>query len=831
MNKKTTKVCLVFFLLFICYENSLFAGVTGSLAGFVTDASSKRPLRGAQITVVSTGKTSISDKHGHYVITGLPPGTYEIKVDFIGYAATSYEEVLVKSDITTLLNFALTPFILRTEPIIITGLRSPIRQETTSTTHYINNRDLTSHYPVDNYIDSFKFLPGIFANHFRGARAGDVMYLIDGVPMIRPLTRGIGLDIPSSAIEDIVVSTGGFSAEYGNANAGIVNIIRKRARNNFEFSARSYTDNFGVSNLDHDNNRRFQIGLGGPLTMSFGGPVLEMNYYISVDANFSDTPYREKLRSVFDEAMFKNLNASAVYDLKLSKNINLSLRTALSRWRWREFDESGAEPVETTPLRENKNVSSSIGVTHTLSPSMFYSITFGYNRFRDFVFGQNLAGLDPLIFANDPQPVRGLDLAVTPWFQRTAEEVFFVHAKTFKQIQNTIQVKAGISAEYYDVSMDAQRFVAQPNRIDKKQEDFRYTYTKFTNNFRHYPYAFAGYAEARIKLPFFTGQFGMRADYLEPNAKRNEITALERTIPGNKEPILDKLTFSPRIALSLPLSERDLIYFNYGKYAQLPALYQLYAGEDITSSTQPYWTLVGNTELKLTKSINYELAYGRELTRTSFKITGFYREFSNLIDSNTTSRLLVNKNIASIYDNGAFGRARGFEIQFTHKIKPNIFGRVIYTYMKSTGTSNYPEENFAQLIRSGFINDSQNESALNWDQRHSLMLLLSAKISNVHVTASSRFYSARDWLARSLTKNQQDGVDQAKLPLRSLMDIKAFYEARTGPFRIAPYIEIRNLFNVQYRESRDDVFLFNSQPVIPFQEQFGRRLRVGVQIN
>ena len=274
--KKFRQTFFVIVLLF--FSGQVYAGTTGSLAGTIKDKKSGQTLKGALISVVDAGVYTVSDKYGNYIINGLQPGTYKVQVKFIGYADFSYQKVQLKTDATTRLDFELAPKVIQAEPIIITGIRNPIQEETTSTVHYVDNDDLNSNLPTDNYLDSFKYMPGIFANHFRGSRTGEILYLLDGVPIVSSLTRELAFDIPNSAIEEIVVYTGGFSTEYGNANAGIVNIVRKRARNQFEFTAKSFTDYFGLSNVPHDNNKRIQVGSGGPVTMSFGGPVFESNY-------------------------------------------------------------------------------------------------------------------------------------------------------------------------------------------------------------------------------------------------------------------------------------------------------------------------------------------------------------------------------------------------------------------------------------------------------------------------------------------------------------------------------------------------------------------------
>lgn len=116
--------------------------------------------------------------------------------------------------------------------------------------------------------------------------------------------------------------------------------------------------------------------------------------------------------------------------------------------------------------------------------------------------------------------------------------------------------------------------------------------------------------------------------------------------------------------------------------------------------------------------------------------------------------------------------------------------------------------------------------SLNWDQRHSFGLMAFANIGDFQLNAASRFYSPREWHTQTSTEKIAE-----KLPLRTLLDFKLFYRAGSKRMAFKPYIEVKNFFNVRYNEYRDTISLFGSQPTIPFQEQFGRRIRIGLQIN
>lgn len=809
------------------------AGVTGSFAGFIRDANSHQPLKGAEVTLVGMNITATANKHGYFEINGLLPGIYEAAVTFPGYAKINLKKITIKPDFTTPANFDLILQAFHKEPIVIVSTRQPTNTGLTSSLHFVNGDDLQSRHFSDSFIDSFRYLPGIYGNHFRGGGSRDVLYLLDGMPMVSAMNRAPALNIPIAAIEEMVVYTGGFTAEYGNANAGIVNIIRKRGGPQFGLTARAFTDNIGLGGTRHDNLRSLQVGIGGPVSMSFGGPIVDMNYYISADLSATDTPYREQLNDTFDEAIQKNQNLSASYEIRFSRNLNVSLQTALSRWQWRSFEETSADPVSTLPLRENNRINTSLSLTHTVSPSMFYRLTVGHTRFDDSIEGSNIDTLQTVSFSNEIAPTIAFNLERAPWNQQIDERLSYVHAHLYKRFNNRVQLKAGFSGEYHDVAMNAQKIVAQPN-YNRQESVNRFAFSKFSNDFQRFSYLASGYFESRITLSFLTAQLGVRADFFEPNVsnggENGSDSEQSQPAPGSR----GQLRISPRLGFSIPFSQSAFIYFNYGKFTQIPSLYHYYTGSGGAVSQQPLWPLLGNLDLEPSETTNYEVALRKNYGQNNhLQITGFYREYDELLDTNAfgPSRDLTK---ISVFVNKAYRRARGIELELIHDFSAKFSGQFMYAFTRSTGTSNGPEEGYNKLVRRGFNFDGEVETRLDWNQSHSLTTTGQARLGRVGISVASRIYSPREWSIETTTQKLA-----LSYPLRNFFDLHVTYRTRSGKYRLSPFLEVRNLFDVRirsqfdthYRESNDDLLLFNSQPNLGFQEEFGRRIRLGMQLD
>jgi len=140
-------------------------------------------------------------------------------------------------------------------------------------THRFTQENLRA-FPFRGIQNYLSILPGVvFQNgnlHFRGGRAGEVGYYVDGFSVTNPFFNSNGVELIPEAIEQLDVVTGAYGAEFGRANAGLVLARMKTGTDSLEFSLNVLTDNvvrtgqeflkttsFGYSNL---------VGtLGGPL--------------------------------------------------------------------------------------------------------------------------------------------------------------------------------------------------------------------------------------------------------------------------------------------------------------------------------------------------------------------------------------------------------------------------------------------------------------------------------------------------------------------------------------------------------------------------------------
>ncbi|MCO4293243.1 TonB-dependent receptor [Solitalea sp. MAHUQ-68] len=94
------------FLLFLVFSIKAFAQ-NGTIKGIVNDVYTNEPLAGVTITIQRINQTAVTDSAGHYSISNLPPGLYNLSVYFLGYKPKSVSEVQVTNSRAALVNIVL----------------------------------------------------------------------------------------------------------------------------------------------------------------------------------------------------------------------------------------------------------------------------------------------------------------------------------------------------------------------------------------------------------------------------------------------------------------------------------------------------------------------------------------------------------------------------------------------------------------------------------------------------------------------------------------------------------------------------------------------------
>ena len=244
------------------------AAITGKISGVVTAEATGAPLANVTVTLVGTSSATTTNDAGYYVLINIPPGGYDVKAEIAGYGAETVAGAKVFAGLTTTLNFALKAAdVVTLEEITVTAIKPLIKRDVTQTTRIIESEDIEA-MPRDSVNGILQTQAGVAVNnasgalHIRGGRSMEVKYLLDGLPVNDPIGSGLGIGINTNALEQMEIITGGFNAEHGNAQSGVINLITKAGSQKFSGRIRYRVGQWATHHgdpvygpwLDPDNN-------------------------------------------------------------------------------------------------------------------------------------------------------------------------------------------------------------------------------------------------------------------------------------------------------------------------------------------------------------------------------------------------------------------------------------------------------------------------------------------------------------------------------------------------------------------------------------------------
>lgn len=236
----------------------------GKVTGVVLDQSTGEPLAGVQVLIEGTGLGTLTQENGRYFIINVPPGTYSITAQRLGYATVRKENVLLSIDVTRVVNFELPSEAVAVEEIRVEAQQVPlIEVNATGSGDVLTAAELEAlpiadipqalalqhgflevpqNTDVISYLDTRR---GITPVRIRGGRAGETLTLVDGIPINNFLLGGPAMYTSESVVEQIDYIRGGFEAKYGNALSGIINIKTREPTSQLRGSFRYQTSALG----------------------------------------------------------------------------------------------------------------------------------------------------------------------------------------------------------------------------------------------------------------------------------------------------------------------------------------------------------------------------------------------------------------------------------------------------------------------------------------------------------------------------------------------------------------------------------------------------------
>ena len=219
----------------------------GKIAGTVSDAVTGYPLPNANVAVAETEAAASTDSEGRFFLLNVAPGLYTLRVTYVGYRPVTMEGVRVSADLTTDLEFVLGSEAIEVEEVVIQAERPIIDKNATNAVRIVAAEDLEI-LPGRGLGSVINLQPGVVldegALHIRGSRSDEVGYFLDGASVRNPVTGVSAIGVIDEALQEIQLQAGGFNAEYGGANAGIILRELRTGAPDWEVGLLTETDNF-----------------------------------------------------------------------------------------------------------------------------------------------------------------------------------------------------------------------------------------------------------------------------------------------------------------------------------------------------------------------------------------------------------------------------------------------------------------------------------------------------------------------------------------------------------------------------------------------------------
>ncbi|MCH8330469.1 MAG: carboxypeptidase-like regulatory domain-containing protein [Bacteroidetes bacterium] len=268
-------------LLSVCTAYAQF----GTLQGRITDESTGEGIPFANIILVKNGDQragASTDFDGNYTIKPINPGTYDVKISYVGYNPAIIQGVLVESDKIAKLNPKLSPKSEVLEEVVVTTYKIPlIKADETSSSHTLTKDDIEA-MPTRNVNSMIAFSAGVYQSddganvNIMGSRDNSNTVYIDGIK-VRGSTR-----IPQSSIEQMTTITGGKPANYGDVTGGVINITTKGPSSKISYGVEFETSQF----LDAFGYNMISPYVTGPIIKKNKGTVDQktvLGFYVATD--------------------------------------------------------------------------------------------------------------------------------------------------------------------------------------------------------------------------------------------------------------------------------------------------------------------------------------------------------------------------------------------------------------------------------------------------------------------------------------------------------------------------------------------------------------------
>jgi len=825
-------------LALLVLSSTALAGTTGKIAGRVIDKANKQALASVNVIIVGTSLGAPTDLDGYYNIINIPPGSYNLEFRLIGYGAYTVTGIPVTADRTTKIDAELEEAATTAGEVVVVAERPVVDVNLTSTVSTVTDKEIRA-LPVQELKDIVNLQAGVVDGHFRGGRAGEVQYQVNGVSVNNSFDNTSTVKIDRSLIQEVQVITGTFDAEYGQAMSGVVNTVLKSGSDKIAVSAEALSGGFfyasgGQRNLNYQFrpellNQNYQLSVNGPIGIPqtyflFSGRRSVFNdYYVGerrynpFDTNGISNHVKYILQPNGDRkavAMAYSHEWSGLTKItnRSIPEIEISYQALFNVIDGSKIDDAFTYRFNPDGKKTQRTTSLVHGVdwTHTISPTIFYNLSIRQNYFdyhdwvfddfydprydyagssigiSDYEYGAILAGVD---FGRFRQKTNALVLkgALTNQVSRD-------HLLKFGGEFQTSAIYFGTPGTLTYKGDKLVRFVDDPPDYPGVQY--------------YHPISLAAYGQDQIEWNDLTIRAGLRFELFDarsylPSDPANPANAIAGAPPSVPRRTSKKVSYAPRLGVSYPITTTSSLFFSYGHFYQLPPLRDIFnnANYDKLARLQAgagvYGTVYGNPDIKPERTVQYEFGYKHALTTfLGLSVNLFYKDIRDLLGAE-----LIDTYSAASYPrltNVDFGSVTGFTISLDQRQVGILSSTIDYTWQTAQGNSSDPNET---AVRKSAGDDARpRQVPLDWDQPNTINMTVSlSKPETYSVSTILRFGSGQPYtpaigsgFGASLERNS------GRKPSGFLVDLRGEKYFTVGGASMSFFVRVFNLFDARY---------------------------------
>jgi len=292
------KKMLVILLILTAIPLFVFGQSVGKIAGVAKDKSTGEPLPGVNIIVEGTATGSATDIDGYFVILNVPVGVYTLRASYIGYKDIVMSNIRVSAGITTEANFNLEPTTLELEEAVVVTAERPLVEKNVTQSQSLLTSEEIENIPIRGFENIMSTQKGVIVQdrdvHIRGGRADEVGFYLDGANTTNVMandgatTRPEGgnlVTVIQEAVEEFQVLAGGYGAEFGSANSGIIRTELKTGSSDLHFSLDLQTDKFAKEGKKFLGTYSYQHHIG---VATLSGPLFsnKVRFFVAGENNY-----------------------------------------------------------------------------------------------------------------------------------------------------------------------------------------------------------------------------------------------------------------------------------------------------------------------------------------------------------------------------------------------------------------------------------------------------------------------------------------------------------------------------------------------------------------